>query len=76
MNAGDIQWSLDEAPFDDEPLTEEDRRALAEAAEDVAEGRVLSHAEARRLLRSSFEDAEQGRVRWGSAKELLDEIDR
>lgn len=38
------------APEDDEPLTDEDRAALDEARADLAAGRVVSHAEARRRL--------------------------
>jgi predicted transcriptional regulator len=43
-------WSFEDAPVDDEPLTEEEQRAMAEAEEDIAQGRVVSHAEARRRL--------------------------
>lgn len=43
-------WSLKDAPIDDEPLTEEEEQALAEAERDLAEGRVVSHMEARRRL--------------------------
>jgi len=43
-------WSLHDAPVDDEPLTAEDEAALAEADRDLAEGRILTHDEARRLL--------------------------
>ena len=43
-------WSLRDAPIDDEPLTAADEAALAEAEQDIAEGRVVSHAEARRIL--------------------------
>lgn len=42
--------ALHDAPLDDEPLTAEDQAALEEAERDLAEGRVLSHAEARRRL--------------------------
>lgn len=38
------------APLDDEPETEEERQAVAEAKEDLAAGRVVSQAEARRRL--------------------------
>jgi hypothetical protein len=38
------------APEDDEPETEEERRAVQEAREDFAAGRVVSHAEVLRLL--------------------------
>lgn len=43
-------WSLRDAPVDDEPLTAEDEAALVEADRDLAEGRILAHDEARRLL--------------------------
>ena len=43
-------WSLSDAPVDDEPLTAEDEAALAEADRDLTEGRVVTHAEARRRL--------------------------
>ena len=42
--------ALRDAPPDDEPLTEEDIAALQEAYEDLAQGRVVSHEEARRRL--------------------------
>lgn len=42
--------ALRNAPDDDEPLTEEDLEALREAEEDVAQGRVVSHEQARRIL--------------------------
>ncbi len=45
-------YSLRDAPADDEPLTTADEAALAEAETDVAEGRVVSHDEARRRLLS------------------------
>ena len=35
------------APYDDEPVTDEERAALAEAAEDVRAGRVLPWPEVR-----------------------------
>ena len=40
-----------EAPFDDEPLTEEDLAAVAEADQDFRAGRVVSHEEIKRGLR-------------------------
>lgn len=43
-------WSLSDAPVDDEPLTADDEAALAEAEQDLTEGRVVSHDEARRRL--------------------------
>lgn len=41
---------LQDAPPDDEPLTEEDVAALEEAYEDLAQGRIFSHEEVRRRL--------------------------
>ena len=41
---------LEEAEEDDEPLTEEDLKAIEEAHEDIRQGRVVSHEEARRRL--------------------------
>lgn len=38
------------APEDDEPLTEADRRALEEAYQDEAAGRIAPHREAKRRL--------------------------
>lgn len=43
-------WSLSNAPVNDEPLTADDEAALAEAERDLLEGRVVTHAEARRRL--------------------------
>lgn len=43
-------WSLADAPLDEEPLSLQDQRALDEAEEDLAHGRVVSHEEARRRL--------------------------
>lgn len=40
--------SLREAPLDDEPETEEERLGVAEALEDLAAGRVVSHEDVRR----------------------------
>jgi hypothetical protein len=41
---------LANAPWDDEPESEEERVAVAEAEEDFRQGRVVSHAEARQRL--------------------------
>ncbi len=41
---------LDSAPTDDEPETEEERRAVAEAEADIAAGRTVSLDEVRREL--------------------------
>ncbi len=38
------------APEDDEPLTAEEEAALAEAYEDIAAGRVMTHEELKREL--------------------------
>lgn len=43
-----IDEALAAAPYDDEPLTEEDRRAIEEAEEDIRAGRVVSHEEVKR----------------------------
>jgi predicted transcriptional regulator len=49
-----VARALEEAPFDDEPLTAEDLAELEAAERDRQEGRVVSHDEARReLLRES-----------------------
>jgi hypothetical protein len=39
---------LRDAPIDDEPETDEERQLVQEAREDLAAGRVVSHAEIRR----------------------------
>ena len=36
-------WSLLTAPIDDEPETEEERTAIAEADEDIRQGRLIAH---------------------------------
>ena len=41
---------LRDAPIDDEPETDEERAAVAEAREDLAAGRVVSHEQTRREL--------------------------
>ncbi|MEA2694414.1 MAG: hypothetical protein QOJ16_3801 [Acidobacteriota bacterium] len=46
-----VQTALENAPFDEEPLSPEDVAALEEARRDLAEGRVVSHEEARKRLR-------------------------
>jgi predicted transcriptional regulator len=45
-----LRQCLMEAPYDDEPLSEEDIAALDEAWEDVRAGRLVPHEEARRRL--------------------------
>jgi len=42
--------SLEDAPEDDEPVTQEDIEAQAEARADIAAGHVYSHEEAKRLI--------------------------
>ena len=42
--------SLMEAPWDDEPLTEEDIKAIEESRKDIAAGRVVSQEELKREL--------------------------
>lgn len=39
-----------EAPLDDEPVTPEEEAALEESHREVAEGKVISHAELKRKL--------------------------
>ena len=45
-----LQAALDSAPKADEQLSKDDMAALAEAEQDIAAGRVVSHEEARRQL--------------------------
>jgi hypothetical protein len=48
-NMGDpVFRSLEEAPYDDEPETPEERAAVLEAYKDLAEGRVVSFDEIKR----------------------------
>ncbi len=50
-NMGDpVFRSLEEAPFDDEPETPEERAAIEEGLKDLAEGNVYSAEEVRREL--------------------------
>lgn len=44
------EYTADTAPFDDEPLTDEDRAALAEAREEHARGEGVPHADVQRIL--------------------------
>lgn len=49
-----VARALQEAPYDDEPLTAEDLAELDAAERDRQKGRIISHDEARReLLRES-----------------------
>jgi hypothetical protein len=43
-----VPLALREVPLDDEPETEEERAAVAEARRDLEEGRVISHDEVMR----------------------------
>jgi hypothetical protein len=45
-----VAWMLDNAPLDDEPLTDEEREALAESAADIAAGRTVSLDQLKREL--------------------------
>ena len=45
-----VLYALVTAPEDDEPETEEERAAVAEAYEDIAQGNVISHEELIREL--------------------------
>ncbi len=47
QNPDPVSLALDRAPIDDEPLTEEDAKALDEALQDREQGRVFSHEEIR-----------------------------
>lgn len=42
--------ALAKAPWDDEPLTEDDLKAIAESKEDIAAGRVVSQEELKKEL--------------------------
>lgn len=44
---------LDAAPWDDEPLTEEDRLTIREGLTEKATGEVVAHEEVERLLREA-----------------------
>ena len=37
--------TIEDAPWDDEPLSEEDHRDIVRASEDLEAGRVISHAD-------------------------------
>lgn len=41
-------YTLDNAPEDDEPVTDDERRAIEEALRDVREGNVVPHEEVKR----------------------------
>ena len=45
-----VLQALKNAPLDDEPVTEEERLAIAEAREAIKRGEVMSTAELRRAL--------------------------
>ena len=47
----DPVWEmLKNAPWDDEPLTEEDKQAIKEANEDYAAGRFITHEDLKKEL--------------------------
>jgi hypothetical protein len=50
MGTHPLLRTLMEAPLDDEPETDEERAAVAEAREAVARGELMSHEEVRREL--------------------------
>lgn len=50
QTADPARWTLDTAPLDDEPYTDEERAAVAEGWEDVRAGRVRSSGEVKREL--------------------------
>lgn len=58
-----FQARMDAAPYDDEPLTEADRAAIARAAADEVAGRVYSQAEVDEM----FEGRREFRRRHASA---------
>ena len=45
-----MQQYLDSIPYDDEPLTEEDIKAIKEAKEEIARGETISMEELKRQL--------------------------
>lgn len=45
-----VERAFDEAPLEDEILTEEELALLREGREDVAAGRLIPHAEAMKML--------------------------
>jgi predicted transcriptional regulator len=45
-----VPLALRDIPIDDEPETEEERAAVAEARRDIEEGRVIPHEEVMRRL--------------------------
>ena len=50
LRADPVVVAFRDAPVDDEPFTEEDEAALAEARDDIAAGRTVSLEEAMREL--------------------------
>ncbi len=55
-----VAWTLDNAPLDDEPITQEDIDAQAEARADIAAGRVYSHEDVVRRLGLARREGEAG----------------
>jgi hypothetical protein len=50
LNADPVTQRLREVPFDDEPETEEERAAVAEARREIEEGKGIPHDEVMRRL--------------------------
>lgn len=48
-----LRLALDAAPFDDEPVTEDDLAAIREGVEEQVRGETVSHEEVKRLLREA-----------------------
>lgn len=51
--ADTLRRVLDAAPLDDEPVTEDDLRAIREGFEEQVRGETVSHEEVKRLLREA-----------------------
>ncbi len=49
-NSGPVPLALRDVPIDDEPETEEERAAVAEARREIEEGKGIPHDEAMRRL--------------------------
>ena len=45
-----VVYAFENAPIDDEPESEEDRRAIEEADEDIERGDLIPHAQVKREL--------------------------
>ncbi len=60
--------ALEEAPEDDEPLTEEDLRAIAEAKAEVARGNVVSWEQVQAELRELEKEETETRTNGEQAR--------